>query len=122
MDLAIEPPRCRKVSISLGAVTGAKVGQTTILVGKIVQVHVAIEPFLAALKAVYADKADEVEVIDFAGRDEALAHLCYVCAAMLSVRTPGTARRVADLMQLLASFLAENYTSRRLRLHEKGGK
>ena len=34
MDLAIEPPRCRKVSISLGAVTGAKVGQTTILVGK----------------------------------------------------------------------------------------
>jgi len=34
---------------------------------EIVQVHVAVEPFLAALKAVYGDKADEVEVIDFAG-------------------------------------------------------
>jgi hypothetical protein len=77
---------------------------------EIVQVHVAIEPFLAALNAVYADKADEVEVIDFAGRDEALAHLCYACAAMLAVRTPGSSRRVADLTQLFASFLAENYT------------
>jgi AraC family transcriptional regulator len=77
---------------------------------EIVQVHVAVEPFLAALKAVYAAKADEVEVIDFAGRDEALAHLCYACAAMVSVRTPGSSRRVADLTQLFASFLAETYT------------
>lgn len=77
---------------------------------EIVQVHVAVEPFLAVLKAVHADKADEVEVVDFAGRDEALAHLCYACAAMLSVRTPGSSRRVADLTQLFASFLAENYT------------
>ena len=77
---------------------------------EIVQVHVAFEPFLAALKAVYADKANEVEVVDFAGRDEALAYLCYACAAMLSVRTPGSSRRVADLTQLFASFLAENYT------------
>ena len=58
----------------------------------------------------YADKANEVKVVDFAGRDEALAHLCYACAAMLSVRTPGSSRRVADLTQLFASFLAENYT------------
>ena len=65
---------------------------------EIVQVHVAVEPFLAALKAVYADKANEVEVVDFAGRDEALAHLCYACAAMLSVRTPGSSPgAVADL-------------------------
>ena len=77
---------------------------------EIVQVHVAVEPFLAALKAVHAGQANEVEVIDFAGRDEALAHLCYACAEMLSVRTPGSSRRVADLTQLFASFLAENYT------------
>jgi hypothetical protein len=44
------------------------------------------------LKAVYADKADEVEEIDFAGRDEALAHQCYACAAMLAVRTLGSSR------------------------------
>ena len=77
---------------------------------EIVQVHVAVEPFLAALNSVYAGKAEEVEVVDFAGRDEALAHLCYACAEMLSVRTPGASRRVADLTQLFASFLAETYT------------
>ncbi len=52
-----------------------------------VHVHVAVEPFLAALNAVCADKADEVEVVDFIGRDEALAHLCYACTQMLSVRS-----------------------------------
>ena len=36
--------------------------------------------------------------------------LCYAWAAMLSVRTPGSSRRVADLTRLFASFLAENYT------------
>ena len=75
---------------------------------EIVQVHVAVEPFEAALNAVHAGKADGVELIDFAGRDEALAHLCYACTAMLSVQSPGSSRRVADLTQLFASFLAEN--------------
>ena len=36
--------------------------------------------------------------------------LCYAWAAMLSVRTPGSSRRVAGLTRLFASFLAENYT------------
>lgn len=31
---SLEPPRCRKVCISLGAVTGVEVGYSTILVGK----------------------------------------------------------------------------------------
>jgi len=39
-----------------------------------------------------------------------LAHLCFTCAAMLSARTPGNSRRIADLSQLVASFLAEKYT------------
>jgi AraC family transcriptional regulator len=43
---------------------------------EIVQVHVAVEPFLAALKAVYGDKADEVEVIDFAMEFPRTAPLC----------------------------------------------
>lgn len=77
---------------------------------EIIQVHVAVEPFLAALQAVYPGEAARVEVIDFAGRDEALAHLCYACAEMLSTSTPGDSRRVADLTQLFASFLAERYT------------
>ena len=77
---------------------------------EIIQVHVAVEPFLAALETVYPGKTDQVEVIDFAGRDEALAHLCYACSEMLVTSTPGTSRRVADLTQLFASFLTERYT------------
>jgi AraC family transcriptional regulator len=50
-----------------------------------------------------------VEVIDFAGRDEALAHLCFACAEMLSARTPGKCGRVADLTRLFATYLAEKY-------------
>ena len=51
MDLALEPPRCRKVSISLGAVTGAKVGQTTILVGKGI-IWVASDGFIVIAESI----------------------------------------------------------------------
>ena len=77
---------------------------------EIIQVHLAVDRLLAALEAVYPGKADEVEVIDFFGRDEALADLCFVCAEMLAARTPGKSKRVADLTQLIASFLVEKYT------------
>ena len=77
---------------------------------EIVQVHLAVDQFLAALEAAHPGQADQVEVIDFFGRDEALAHLCFACAEMLATRTPGHSRRVADLTQLIASFLVEKYT------------
>jgi AraC family transcriptional regulator len=69
-----------------------------------------MDQFLAALEMVYPDKADQTEVIDFFGRDEALAHACFLCAEMLSAPTSGKSKRVADLTQLIASFLAEKYT------------
>jgi AraC family transcriptional regulator len=78
---------------------------------EVVQIHVAVDLFLGALEAVYPGRADKVEVIDFFGRDEALAHLCFVCAEMLAARTPGRSKRVADLAQLFASYLAEKYTN-----------
>jgi AraC family transcriptional regulator len=77
---------------------------------EIIQVHVAVDHWLASLEAVYPSKGEEVEVIDFFGRDEALAYLCFACAEMLSARTFGKSKRVADLAQLIASFLAEKYT------------
>ena len=77
---------------------------------EIIQVHVAVDQWLASLEAVYPGKADDVEVIDFFGRDEALAHLCFACAEMLSQRTHGMSKRVTDLTQLIASFLVEKYT------------
>jgi AraC family transcriptional regulator len=76
---------------------------------EIVQVHIAVDRFLAALEAAFPGKTEEVEVMDYAGRDEALAHLCFACADMLSARTPGKSRRVADLAHLFASYLVEKY-------------
>jgi AraC family transcriptional regulator len=77
---------------------------------EIIQVHVAVDQFLAALEMVYPDKAGQTEVIDFFGRDEALAYACFLYAEMLSARTSGKSKRVADLTQLIASFLVEKYT------------
>ena len=77
---------------------------------EIIQVHVAVDQWLASLEKVYPGQADKVEVTDFFGRDEVLAHTCFACAAMLSARSPGNSRRVADLSQLVASVLAEKYT------------
>jgi len=76
----------------------------------IIAIHLAVDPFLAALEAVYPGKADKVKVIDFFGRDEALAHLCFACAEMLSRRVLGKSKRVAALMQFFAAHLVESYT------------
>lgn len=76
---------------------------------EIVQVHIAVDQFLSALGVAYPGKTDEVEVIDFSGRDEALANLCYACAEMVSARTPGQCGRVADLTRLFATYLVEKY-------------
>ncbi len=75
-----------------------------------IALHLALDPFLAALEAVHPGKADEVEVVDFFGRDPALAHLCFACAEMLSARVPGKSESVAALTQLLAAYLVERYT------------
>jgi AraC family transcriptional regulator len=77
---------------------------------EVIQIHLAVDQLLAALEAVYPGKADEVEVIDFFGRDEAFAHLCFACAEMLSMRAPGNLRRVSDLTALFATYLVEKYT------------
>jgi AraC family transcriptional regulator len=78
---------------------------------EIVQVHIAVGEFLAALDVLHPGKSDAVDVIDFSGRDEALAHLCFACAEMLCARTPGKCGRVAGLTRLFATFLAEKYVA-----------
>jgi len=74
-----------------------------------VVIHLAVDQYLAALEAMYPGRADAVEVIDFFGRDEALAHLCVACVEMLAERVPGESQRVAALGQLLAAYLVEKY-------------
>jgi AraC family transcriptional regulator len=50
-------------------------------------------------------------VIDFFGRDEALAYLCFACAEMLLQRVAGTSQRVTTLIELFAKYLVEKYTN-----------
>jgi AraC family transcriptional regulator len=74
-------------------------------------IHIAVEPFLAALEVRYPGKADRVEVVDFFGRDEILWSICLTCAELLAARVPGKSPRVAALTQLFAAYLVEKYTS-----------
>ena len=75
-----------------------------------ISIHVAIDAFRAALEQVHRGKADTIEVVDFFGRDPALAHLCFACVELLAERVPGKSKRVAALTELFASCLAEKYT------------
>jgi AraC family transcriptional regulator len=73
--------------------------------------HIAVEPFLAALEARYPGRADRVEVMDYFGRDEILFAICLTCAELLAAGVPGKSPRVAALTQLFAAHLVEKYTS-----------
>src|SRR5690606_20603749 len=46
---------------------------------EVIATHVALKPFLPALHAANPGREGDVDVIDFFGRDEALAFLCYSC-------------------------------------------
>jgi AraC family transcriptional regulator len=78
---------------------------------EVVHIHLAVDQLTAALETVYQDNAAAVEVTEFFGRDETLAHLSFACAEMLSGRTAGNARRIAALAHLLAIHIAEKYTN-----------
>jgi AraC family transcriptional regulator len=77
----------------------------------VIHIHLAIDRCLTAFEMVYHDKAGAVEVTEFFGRDETLAHLSLACAEMLSARTAGDAKRVAAFAHLLAIHIAEKYTN-----------
>jgi len=77
----------------------------------VIHIHLAVDQCLAAFEMVYQEKADAVEVTDFFGRDETLAHLSFACAEMLSVRIAGNAKRIAAFARLLAIYIAEKYTN-----------
>ena len=73
--------------------------------------HIAVEPFLAALESRYPGRANRVEVLDYFGRDEILWPICLTCAELLAAHVPGKSPRVAALTQLFATHLVEQYTS-----------
>jgi AraC family transcriptional regulator len=77
----------------------------------VIHIHLAVEQCQAAFEMVYQDKASDVEVIEFFGRDETLAHLSSACAEMLSAGTAGESKRVSAIAHLLAIHIAERYTN-----------
>jgi AraC family transcriptional regulator len=78
---------------------------------EVIHIHLALEPCLAAFEMVYQDKASDVKVIEFFGRDETLAHLSSACAEMLPAGTAGDSKRVSAIAHLLAIHIAERYTN-----------
>ena len=70
----------------------------------VIHIHFAVDRCLAAFETVFKDKASDVEVTEFFGRDEVLAHLCFACAEMLSARTAATSQRVGAIAHLLANL------------------
>jgi AraC family transcriptional regulator len=77
----------------------------------VVHIHLAIDQCRSAFESVYKARANRVEVIEFFGRDEALANLCFACTKMLSTQTAGTSKRVAAIAHLSAIHIAEKYTN-----------
>ena len=73
-------------------------------------IHIAVEPFLAALETKYPGRADRVEVADYFGTDEILRHISLTCSSMLAARIPGKSPCIAALTQLFAAHLVERYT------------
>src|SRR4051794_6036124 len=76
-----------------------------------ISIHLAVDVYLAAVEAAHPGQSESIDVIDFFGRDEALAHLCFACAEMLAERVPAKSERVTHLTKLIASCLAEKYTT-----------
>jgi len=72
--------------------------------------HLPVDRYLTALDAAYPGKAETAEVVDFFGRDEALASLCFACAEMIESGVPGNSKRVAAFGHLVAAYLVEKYT------------
>jgi AraC family transcriptional regulator len=77
----------------------------------VIHIHIAVDQCLAAFEIVYKGRANDVEVTEFFGRDETLAHLTFACADMLSTGTAGNSQRVGAIAHLLAIHIAEKYTN-----------
>lgn len=84
-------------------------------------IHIAVEPFLAALEVRYPGRTDRVEVADFFGRDEILWPICLTCAELLAAGVPGKSPRVAALTQLFAAHLVEKYAQAASQMQASNG-
>jgi len=69
---------------------------------EVLHIHLSEDQLTTALEAVYGDTAADVEVTEFFGRDETLAHFCFACAELLSSGTAVSAKCIAAFTHLPA--------------------
>ncbi|MEK7949538.1 AraC family transcriptional regulator [Luteolibacter soli] len=72
--------------------------------------HFAVDRFLSVLDQLFPGKREEIEVIDFFGRDEVATPLFHALAGMLEQRVPGSSPRVSAIGALMTAHLLEKYT------------
>jgi AraC family transcriptional regulator len=78
---------------------------------EVLHIHLSVDQLTTALEAIYGDRAADVEVTEFFGRDETLTHFCFACGELLSSGTVVSAKRIAAFTHLLAIHIAEKYTN-----------
>jgi hypothetical protein len=78
----------------------------------VIQIHLAVDQYIAAVKRVHQEEPSAIEVIDFYGLDETLAHLSFACAEMLSAQTRATRSvALAECLAVLPRFDAPGSNS-----------
>lgn len=73
-------------------------------------IHISVDCLLAGMEELFPGRRDEIQVVDFFGRDEVAASLFTALAGMLDERVPGSSPRVAAIRSLMVSHLLEKYT------------
>ena len=72
---------------------------------EVIQIHIAVDQFRAAVEEVHGNSADKAEVVDFFGHDAALSDFCFACAEMLDAKTAAKSKCIANLAKLLATYI-----------------
>jgi hypothetical protein len=101
-DTILHTPARRSSASKAMMRLGAGLTWLVVLFLAFVHIHLAVDQLTAALERVYQDKAAPVEVTEFFGRDETLAHLSLACAELLSARTATDPRNIPQPHRNLA--------------------
>jgi hypothetical protein len=70
----------------------------------VIHIHLAVDQCLAAFEMVYHDKAGALEVADFYGRDETLAHLSFTCASLTLLLPQTSGRKPKQKICVICGF------------------
>jgi AraC family transcriptional regulator len=75
-----------------------------------IMIHFAVDQFLSSLDKIHPGKREEIQLVDFFGRDRVASGLFEALAEMLDERVPGSSHRVSAMGEMMAAHLLEKYT------------